>query len=84
MRKIAAVSFLGLLGLLAPMIEQLPAEAHGTNDWVYIYNPFIDDDDAHDDVSAWWPWGAEVAPASHHIVYSNFDNNYPNDFAMDC
>jgi len=49
------------------------AQAHTTNDWVSTFNPVMS--------GARWPWGGEVAPAGHHIVYSNY--GYKNDFSMD-
>lgn len=48
---------------------------------VPVYNPIIDGDAVHNDVSSWWAWGASTAPASHHIVYSNW--GFKNDWAID-
>ena len=57
------------------------AEAHSTNDWAYVYNPIGDGDGDHNDVTAWWPWGHEVSPPGHHVVYSNW--GYTNDWSID-
>jgi|GEM_PF-2630019 len=58
-----------------------PASAHTTNDWVYVYNPIIDGDSVHNDVSEWWARSYDTSPAGHHIVYSNW--GWRNDLSMD-
>lgn len=73
------VASLGALALLGGWASG--AAAHGTNDWVYVYNPIGDGDGDHNEIEAWWPWGGEVAPAGHHIVYSNW--GYRNDWSID-
>lgn len=81
MKRTTAIIGLMLAATVTPLAGQAPALAHTTNDWVHVYNPIIDDDADHNDISAWWPWGAGVAPAGHHIVYSNY--GYSNDLSMD-
>ncbi|HEY0640731.1 MAG TPA: hypothetical protein VGD67_24130 [Pseudonocardiaceae bacterium] len=76
--RLATAALLVFGGILA---TGTPAAAHGGSDVVYLYNPITDGDGQHDDVSAWWAWGAVVAPPSHHIVYSNW--GWMNDWSMD-
>ena len=80
-RKALIVAIALVAALVALPMTFRPAAAHDGDDHVYVYNPITDDDSAHDDVSAWWPWGEEVAPPSHHCVYTNW--GYGADFCMD-
>lgn len=62
-------------------LDASPAAAHGDGSTVGVFNPVIDSDSIHSDVSAWWGWGSSTVPAGHHIVYSNW--GYPNDWSGD-
>lgn len=62
-------------------VQSPTASAHVGGDIVYLYPPITDGDGDHNDVSAWWPWGYEVSPPAHHIVYSNW--GWANDWSMD-
>lgn len=75
----------GFVATLATMSMTLvpaaqPAMAHGDSSTVSIYNPLIKGSNPSA-VSGWWPWGSAVAPASHHIVWSNY--GYSNDWSID-
>jgi hypothetical protein len=76
-----------LVGLAAGLVLGLapagPAAAadNPAGDVVSIFNPIIDADAVHDDVSAWWAWGHDTSPRGHHIVYSNW--GYMNDWSID-
>lgn len=78
---VALILIVGLTATLLLIAPATPAEANTNGDWVTVYNPVTDGDGDHNDVSAWWPWGPEVAPGRHHIVYSNW--GWQNDFSMD-
>lgn len=80
MKRAVAVGLM-LLSLAYILVAPSPAGAHSTNDWVYVYNPMIDDDGDHNDVSSWWAWGYDVSPPGHHIVYRNY--GYANDWSID-
>lgn len=69
------------LALTALLSGATPAAAHAGSDIVYLYNPITDGDGDHNDVTAWWPWGYEVSPPGHHIVYANW--GLQNDWSMD-
>lgn len=77
--KITAIVLAACLALAALATDR--AAAHSTEDWVYVYNPIGDGDADHNDVTAWWPWGYEVSPPGHHIIWSNW--GYPNDWSID-
>lgn len=76
-----AIVVLACATLLAAGLSTVDAKAHSSEDWVYVYNPIGDGDGDHRNTTAWWPWGREVAPAGHHIVYSNW--GYRNDWSID-
>ncbi len=74
-------ALLTLLIAATLLADTTPAAAHGDGSTVGVYNPIIDLDSVHNDVSAYYAWGADTAPAGHHIVYRNW--GYRNDFAED-
>lgn len=80
-RAAAAAALLGLLAVGTQTVGTPAASAHGDGSTVTVYNPITDGDADHNDVSAWWPWGATGAPASHHIVYGSW--GYKNDWSID-
>jgi hypothetical protein len=79
-RGLLATAFTAVLAVALTTGPVTPAAAHTGSDIVYLYNP-IDDGGSHNTVSAWWPWGWEVSPPGHHIVYSNW--GWMNDWSMD-
>ncbi|MFN8019218.1 MAG: hypothetical protein U0P45_14005 [Acidimicrobiales bacterium] len=80
-RTIGALAVLLALVAGAQLVGAPQASAHGDGSTVTVYNPVTDGDGDHNDVTAWWPWGADTAPAAHHIVYSNW--GYMNDYSID-
>lgn len=80
-RPIAALVALVALVAAAQVVGTPQASAHGDGSTVTVYNPVTDGDADHNDVTAWWPWGADTAPASHHVVYGSW--GYLNDWSID-
>lgn len=76
-----AVALVVTTVMAASFVPMTAATAHGTDDWVHIYNPITDGDADHNDVNGWWPHSYGTSPAGHHIVFTNW--GIPNDYSMD-
>lgn len=82
-RIAVTLAFLMVTVTAVSSITITPASAatNPSGDVVKLFNPFIDDDGDHRDVSAWWSLSPDTSPAQHHIVYGGY--GYPSDWSID-
>lgn len=82
-RRVAIV--IALMAVIASTIVSTAGSADAASnpsgDVVSVFNPIIDHDADHRDVSANWPISADTAPSQHQIVYRGY--GYPSDISLD-